>query len=86
MRTTVSINDELLAAARHRARAKGVTLGAVVDAALRRELSTDPDDNGPGPVLPVFLGGSGPRPGLDLTSNRTIHEALDADLDLDRLR
>ncbi len=85
MRTTVSIDDELLAAAKRRARVRGVTLGAVVEAALRRELSASPPAT-KAPPLPVFRGGSGPRPGLDLTSNRALHEALDAELDLDRLR
>ena len=35
----MSISDELLAAAKRRARERGLTLGDVVDAALRRELS-----------------------------------------------
>lgn len=87
MRTTLAIDDELLRAAKRRAQARGVTLGAVVEAALRRELSSPPDGAGvPRPPLPVFEGGSGPRPGLDLTSNRALHEALDAEIDLDRLR
>ncbi|MDP9444481.1 MAG: ribbon-helix-helix domain-containing protein [Actinomycetota bacterium] len=76
MRTTVSISDELLAAAKERARATGQSLGAVIDAALRRELfSAHPDAERP--EVPVFYGGRGPRPGIDLTSNRSLHEALD---------
>src|ERR671925_32603 len=43
MRTTVSISDELLAAAKRRARERGQTLGEVVDAALRRELAAAAD-------------------------------------------
>jgi hypothetical protein len=85
MRTTVSIADELLAAARRRARELGVSLGDVIDAALRRELAVR---EGPSerPPIPVFDGGSGPRPGIDLTSNRALHEALDEGLDLDSRR
>ncbi|MGH9164797.1 MAG: type II toxin-antitoxin system VapB family antitoxin [Acidimicrobiales bacterium] len=79
MRTTVSINDELLAAAKRRAGERGQSLGAVIDAALRRELA-GPDPRRDRPAVPVFRGGSGPRPGLDLTSNRALHEALDKDL------
>lgn len=86
MRTTVAIDDELLAAAKRRARARGTTLGAVVEAALRRELSAGAALAAPPPALPVFHGGSGPRRGLDLTSNRALHEALDAELDLDQMR
>lgn len=85
MRTTVSISDELLAAARRRARERGLTLGDVVDAALRRELG-QPDELGERPSVPVFRGGTGPRPGIDLTSNRALHEALDEGLELDARR
>lgn len=85
MRTTVTISDELLAAAKRRARERGVSLGEVIDAALRRELTLAgrSDDR---PPIPVFDGGSGPRPGVDLTSNRALHEVLDEGLDLDTLR
>jgi hypothetical protein len=85
MRTTVSISDDLLAAARHRARERGQTLGEVVEAALRRELS-DAEPRGERPDVPVFRGGSGPRPGIDLTSNRALLEALDEGLELDSRR
>ena len=81
MRTTVSISDELLMAAKNRARATGQTLGSVVEAALRRELATSASDS-ERPVVPVFRGGTGPRPGIDLTSNRALHEALDDGLGL----
>jgi hypothetical protein len=85
MRTTVSISDELLAAAKRRAREQGVSLGEVIDAALRRELAVvrRTDDR---PPVPVFDGGSGPRPGIDLTSNRALFEALDDGLELDTRR
>jgi hypothetical protein len=85
VRTTVSISDELLAAAKRRARERGQTLGEVVDAALRRELSRS-DDRQDRPPVPVFRGGTGPRPGIDLTSNRALHETLDEGLELDARR
>jgi hypothetical protein len=85
VRTTISISDELLLAAKHLAQQRGQTLGEVVDAALRRELAI-PAQRGRRPEVPVFSGGSGPRPGLDLTSNRALHEALDEGVELDRLR
>jgi hypothetical protein len=85
MRTTVAISDELLAAAKRRARERGQTLGQVVDAALRRELSQT-DEPGERPPVPVFHGGTGPRPGIDLTSNRALHEALDEGLEIDSRR
>ena len=84
MRTTVSIDDELLGAAKRRARERGQTLGEVVDAALRREFADPTQDGPPPPPVPVFTGGTGPRPGVDLTSNRGLHEALDEGVELDR--
>jgi len=38
------------------------------------------------PPIPVFRGGTGPRPGVDLTSNRGLHEVLDEDLAPDARR
>ena len=84
MRTTVSLNDELLAAAKRRARERGQTLGEVVESALRRELAAPTALDGP--AVPVFRGGGGPRPGIDLTSNRALREALDEGARLDALR
>lgn len=84
MRTTVTISDELLLAAKRRARERGQTLGEVIDAALRRELAV-PAQRGERPVVPVFHG-TGPQPGVDLTSNRALHEALDDGAELDALR
>ena len=85
MRTTLSIADGLLEAAKARARATGQTLGAVVEAALRRELLT-PATEQERPAVPVFHGSGGPRPGVDLTSNVALHEVVDEDLPLARRR
>ena len=85
MRTTISIDDELLATARERARAQGQTLGQFVESSLRRQLAVG-ECGGPRPAVPVYRSGTGPRPGLDLTSNRALIEALDEDLELDARR
>ncbi|HSZ69730.1 MAG TPA: hypothetical protein VK756_05145 [Solirubrobacteraceae bacterium] len=84
MRTTIALDDHLLASAKRRARERGETLGQVVEDALRREL-TEPAAVEP-PEVPVFQGGGGPLPGIDLTSNRALREALDRDVELDALR
>lgn len=84
MRTTVAIDDQLLGAAKRRARERGQTLGQVIEDALRRELSTSSASH-PSP-LPVLRGGSGLRAGVDATSNRAVREALDADQALTDLR
>jgi hypothetical protein len=85
MRTTLSISDELLEAAKRRARERGLSLGQVVDAALQRELNEAPTSAHP-PEIPVFRGGTGPRPGVDLSSNRALLELLDENVELDRRR
>lgn len=86
MRTTVNIADELLTAARRRAQESGQTLGAVIEAALRCELATQRHGATERPAVPVFRGGTGPRPGIDLSSNRALHEALDEALPLNARR
>ncbi len=80
MRTTIAISDELLAAAKRRARLGNQTLGQLVEVALRRELALS-EEPGERPSIPVFSRGTGPRPGVDLTSNRALHELLDETLD-----
>lgn len=85
MRTTVSISDELLIAAKRLARERGQTLGEVIDTALRREIIV-PQPRGTRPVVPTFDGGTGPQPGIDLTSNRALHEALDEGVERDARR
>jgi hypothetical protein len=85
MRTTISIDDHLLARARQQARRRGQTLGQYVEEALRSELAGS-GSMSPRPPVPVFTGGTGPRPGVDLTSNRAILEALDEGSPLENLR
>ena len=75
MRTTLSIDDELLARAKRRASRRQLTLGQYVEEALRRELLAE--EAAPARVeLPVFNGGRA-RPGIDLSSNRDLYDALD---------
>jgi hypothetical protein len=85
MRTTVSVDDHLLAAAKQRARVRGQTLGQVVEDALRRELA-EPANAEPVIDIPVFRGAAGPRPGVDLRSNRALAEVLDGDSEITELR
>jgi hypothetical protein len=84
MRTTVAVDDHLLAAARRRARERGQTLGQIVEGALRRELA-EPAAGEPVEV-PVFRGGDGPLPGVDLRSNRALREVLDRGVGIAELR
>ena len=85
MRTTISIDGEILEAAKRKARQTGRTLGAVIEAALRRDLASPPPAR-ERRAVPVFGAGTGPRAGVDLTTNRGLQEALDGDQPLDELR
>lgn len=79
MRTTLAIDDELLEQAKARAQAAGMTLGAYVEGALRRDLAS----GGPSrkPVrLTVSSASGGPHPGVDLSTNRGLYEAMGADV------
>lgn len=85
MRTTLAIDDAVVAAAKERAAALGITLGQLAERALQRELARGTDLARP-PALPVSRAGGGARPGIDLTSNRAMLEALDEGVPLDELR
>ncbi|MDE3070972.1 MAG: ribbon-helix-helix protein, CopG family [Acidobacteriota bacterium] len=84
MRTTISVDDNLLAAARRQAGRRGQTLGRVIEDALRRELAAPA--LGDAPAVPVFRGSGGPRPGVDMRSNRALREELDRGTALRELR
>jgi len=60
---------------RRRARERGQTLGQVIEDGLRRELA-EPAPSEP-VAVPVFRGGGGPLPGVDLRSNGALREVLD---------
>lgn len=78
MRTTLAINDRLLEQAKERARAAGLTLGAYVEEALRRDLANDRPARRP--VRLTVSSASGGAPGVDLTSNRGLYEAMGTDV------
>lgn len=76
MRTTVNIPEDLLAEAKAAALRERVSLGSVVEEALRRHLAAAVA----APVgleLPTY-GGSGLREGVDLEDKEAMAELLDA--------
>ncbi len=85
IRTTVAVDDHVLAAARRRARELGLTLGQLVERGLQRELALQ-ESASHGPPIPVFRGRGGARPGVDLTSNRAMLEVMEEGLPLEKLR
>ncbi|MGB6056887.1 MAG: hypothetical protein WBF71_01380 [Microthrixaceae bacterium] len=83
MRTTLNIEEAVLKEARRRARARGVSLGKVFEDALR--LAPTASRVAESIELPIFEG-DGLRPGVDLSSSRSIEEFLDSGRELDQLR
>lgn len=81
MRTTLSIDDQLLEVAKKRAHRSGMTLGSYVEDALRRQLAAQSSPRARVDI-PVFTRGTGMRPGIDAASNRSLFDALDASGDL----
>lgn len=56
MRTSLILNDEVLAEAKKRAADRQCSLSALVNDALRRILQTKSDSPGPAFILPTFSG------------------------------
>ncbi len=75
MRTTVSINDELLARAKARAQADGRTLGSYIEEVLRQHLAT-PERTPQDVHLTISRATGGAQPGVDLTTNRGLYDAM----------
>jgi hypothetical protein len=77
VRTTISIDDTLLAEAKARAAASGRTLAAVVDDALREAFARRPHVGPPDlPSLPIFRG-SRLGPGVDLDDSAELLELME---------
>lgn len=85
MRTTIRIDDDLYREVKARAARSGRTVAAVLEDAVRRGLSpaTRPRTH-PYVVRPIGRGGL--RPGMDLSSNAAIAEAMDEGMSVDALR
>lgn len=76
MRTTIRIEDELLAEAKAQAARSGRTLAAVVEDALRAALAGRGRTSSKSVNLPTFAGGP-PRPGVDLDDSAALLDLMD---------
>ena len=77
MRTTIKIDDRLLAEAKTRAADSGRTLNAVVEDALREAFARRAvADRPPRPKLPVFRGGR-LLPGVDLDDGAALLDLME---------
>jgi hypothetical protein len=76
VRTTVSIDDDVLREAKRRAASEGRTLGELITEALRERLSRRPR-RARGRYRVVTSGQGGPRPGVDITNNAAVRDLMD---------
>ncbi|MEL1266076.1 DUF2191 domain-containing protein [Pseudoxanthomonas putridarboris] len=78
MKTTLDINDALLADAKAQAARQRITLTRLIEEGLRLRLRA-PSSPRRRVKIPVFDGGSGLAPGLDGLSNQALRDAADDD-------
>lgn len=79
MRTTINVDDGLLAQAKLRAAESGTTLTRLIEDSLRETLSRR-DEPGAEPLETITFRGGGLMPGVDLDDNAALLELLDADV------
>lgn len=78
MRTTISIDDHLLTAAKRRALERETTLGGVIEDALR--IALEPEQSASEvdvATLPVSRRTGGARPGVDVADGARLRELMD---------
>lgn len=86
MRTTIRIDDDLYRAVKERAARSGRTVASVLEDAVRAGMDP-PAASVRRPAYEVRASGAGGLlPGVDVGSNASVREALDADLPPDALR
>jgi hypothetical protein len=78
MRTTVRLDDHLLALAKQVAHESGTTLAAVIEDALRERLARRRVTPRPEPVRLTTVGGKGLLPGVDLDDSAGLRDVMDA--------
>ena len=76
MRTTVRLDDELLAEAKALAARTGRTLTRVIEDALRQSLAQRDGPTGSAAPLPTFAG-RGLRPGVDLDDSAGLLDVME---------
>jgi hypothetical protein len=80
MKTTLDLNDRLLANAKALAAQQRTSLTRLIEEGLQLRLRAKPDDPGrPRTRLPVFKGRGGLVAGVEPRSNKSLQEALGDD-------
>ena len=79
MKTTLDLDDALIASAKAEAALQRTTLTRLVEEGLRLRLRTPTEAERRRQRIPVLKGRGGLRPGIDPTSNRSLLDAADGD-------
>jgi hypothetical protein len=79
MRTTIRLDDELLAEAKELAARTRRSLNSVIEDALRESLARRRSKTGRKPVTLTTFRGNGLRPGADLDDTAALYDLMDAD-------
>ncbi len=80
MKTTLNLNDDLLARAKAQAAIERKSLTLLIEEGLSLRLRKPATaQQAPLPALPVFKGGGGLLPGIDPCANRSLLDACDDD-------
>ncbi len=78
MKTTLDIQDNLLATAKAAAAIQRTTLTRLIEEGLSMRLAVADKKHSPKRItLPIMVGKGGMRLGIDPTSNRSILDAMD---------
>lgn len=79
MRTTIRLDDDLLADAKILAARTGRTLASVIEDALRESLARRTASADTRVELPTFRGGDGLQPGVDLDDSAGLLDLMEED-------
>jgi len=77
MRTTINLDDQLLKQAKAQAAASGVTLGRLIENAVRESLVRREILEKRGRVRLITTQGTGTRPGIDLDHSQSLLEIVE---------
>lgn len=79
MRTTIRLDDHLLREAKACAARAGRSLNEFIEDAVRSAVLDDRQADSGAPVIPVFRGGRGLQPGVDLDRNAALLDLMGDD-------
>ncbi len=77
MRTSLNLDDKVLAAAKRQAAREGITLTSVVDRALRQYLASQRRDRPSGFRLDLKVRSTRVQPGVDIEDRDSLYDVME---------